>query len=138
MYLDKENEFSDAQALTATAASTNYIDVGHTGNWGPGVEEIEVIVQVDVALTSGAGSTLVAALQTDDNTSFSSAASLATTGTIAKASLVAGYQVAHWRIPVSGAERYIRIYYTVGTADFTAGSISAFVVAGGQTNRNSF
>lgn len=125
MLIDKENLLSDGQALTATAASTNIIDLGAARELG--TANIRLRVQVDAALTSGGSSTLTIALQTDDNASFSSATALFTTAAIPKASLVAGYVAVDIVVP-KGTERYLRLNYTVGTADFTAGNISAFLV----------
>ena len=48
MYTDALNLFSDAQALTATADSTNVIDLGVDRNVGQG-EPLAVVIQTDVA-----------------------------------------------------------------------------------------
>src|SRR3546814_11399807 len=54
MYLDKENEFSDAQAVTATAISENVIDLGATNTLkdiGAG-EEVWLVVRTSTAATA--------------------------------------------------------------------------------------
>lgn len=48
MYTDALNLFSDAQALTVTADSTNVIDLGVDRNVGQG-EPLAVVIQTDVA-----------------------------------------------------------------------------------------
>jgi len=47
MYIDALGKFSDEQALTATAVSTNVIDTGVDGNLGVG-EAMAVVVSLDV------------------------------------------------------------------------------------------
>lgn len=127
MILDKENLFSQDQAVTGTAASTNIIDLGVNRDIGKGVP-IPVLIQVTedfAGLTS-----LTASIETDDNASFSSATVLATSGAVPVADLVAGKQMNLQYMP-TGTERYLRINYTVaGTG--TAGTVTAGVVAGLQ------
>lgn len=125
MLIDKENLFSNAQALTATAASTNLIDLG-AANRDIGKANIRFRAQVDTTFLSGGSSTLTLALQTDSTSSFGSATALYTSPAIAKASLVAGYVAVDIAVP-RGVKRYLRVNYTVGTADFTAGALTAFL-----------
>lgn len=124
MYIDKENLFSDAQALTTTAASTNLIDLGVDRDIG--TTNIRFRVQVDTTFQSTAGSTCTIALQTDSTSAFSSATTLFTSAAIAKASMTAGALLVDVAVP-RGTERYLRAYYTVATADFTAGALTAFL-----------
>jgi len=134
MIFDKENLFSEDQEVLATAASTNIIDLGADDSAAPTANEkgdIKVLVQVTTTYASG--TSVQAALQTDDNAGFSSAASLVTTAAIAVESLTAGYQFAIMSVPRNLAERYLRMYYTVvGTP--TAGNITAGLVFDVQTN----
>jgi hypothetical protein len=126
MMTDKLTMFSDDQAITVTAASTSYVDQLAAGNAiEPG---IWLDVRVKTAFTAGGSATMTIALQTDDNTSFSSAKTLWEEETVAVASLVAGKK---WRVKVPvGAERYLRMYYTVATGPMTAGAIDAALVPG--------
>src|SRR3546814_11166851 len=68
MYLDKENEFSDAQAVTATAISENVIDLGATNTLkdiGAG-EEVWLVVRTRTAATDApSGATLAVSLEPD-------------------------------------------------------------------------
>jgi hypothetical protein len=112
MIIDNHNTFSDAQALTATAVSTNVIDLGKDGNIGIG-EEMAVQITLDVA-ADGASTdeTYSVDVQTDDNVGFSSAASLGTF-TIARGSAAGTKKV--FIIPKdTSAERYLRLNYTLG------------------------
>lgn len=54
MYIDAQNLFSDAQALTATAVGTNVIDLGVARAIGNG-EAMGVLITVDVAADQGTG-----------------------------------------------------------------------------------
>lgn len=122
MYIDAQLLLSDAQALTADAASTNTVDLGSDRNIGIG-EPLAVVVSVDVA--AAGGGTLAIVLQSDDNTSFSSATTVATTGAVAAASYTAG---AKFIIAVPAdtlTERYIRLNYDLTT--MTGITVTAFV-----------
>ena len=119
---DRQLMMSLDQAVTATAASTDYIDLGAVRNVGVG-EELWVVFTVTTTTTSGGSTTLDLVIQSDDNTSFSSATTAQTIASgVAKATLVAGYQIKVNLQPFTTAERYIRGYYTVNTANFTAGA----------------
>ena len=73
------------------------------------------------------------ALQVDDNTSFSSASTVAER-TYALAELAGGQLQFPDYIPEGANERYLRLYFDVtGTAP-TTGKFTAGVVAGRQTN----
>lgn len=112
MILDAYHLFSDAQALTSTAASTNLIDFGADRNIGVG-EEMAVVVQVDVAADDGNGDeTYSVAVQVDDNSGFSSAATLGTI-TITRGD-AAGTRYVFLVPKDSDTEQYMRLNYTLG------------------------
>lgn len=112
MYVDAQGLFSDAQALTATAASTNLIDTGVDGNLGIG-EPMAVVVVLDVAADdANADETYSVALETDDNSSFSSAATVAS-ATITRGDAAGTRKVLSVPADLSG-ERYFRLNYTLG------------------------
>ncbi|WP_413616414.1 hypothetical protein MRB56_09105 [Halomonas cupida] len=128
MIFDSTFLFSDDQAVTATAASTNIVDLGVVRDIGKGVP-VPLLVQVTedfATLTS-----LTVTVETDDDPGFGSPKVLATSGAIAAADLVAGYQFPLQYMPI-GTERYLAITYTVGGTDATAGTVTAGVVAGHQ------
>jgi hypothetical protein len=121
--LDRELEFSDAQAVTVTAASTDIVDQVQAGEAG---DELYLVIQVDTTVTAAGAATVTFAFETDDNSGFSSATALWTSAAIGKATLVAGYRVVKMRVP-TGAEDWLRVYYTVATGPLTAGAFSAFL-----------
>ena len=111
-FLDAQNQFSDAQALTADAASTNSIDLSQDRNVGVG-EPLCVFLVVDVA--AAGGGTLAIVVQADDNSSFSSAATVTTTAALAAATLTAGARVVIPIPPDALTERYMRLNYDLTT-----------------------
>jgi len=134
MIIDKQNLFSDEQAITATANSTNVIDLGPAnGNVHDGGEPLHILAQVLEAFTASGSATLTITLETDDNDSFSSATVLLSTAAIPKATLTAGYQLPISFLPAN-AERYVRLVYTVATGPMTAGKITAGITGPRQTN----
>ena len=130
MYIDKNLQVSNEQAVTASAASTDVIDYGQA-NPNAGLDDhSKLVITVDVAATASGSATVTFSLQDSaDNSTF---ADVAVTAAIAKADLVAGYQVV---IPMpTKLRRYVRAYYTVATGPLTAGKFSAQVVTGIQQN----
>uniref|UniRef100_A0A483Z6T5 Fimbrial protein n=1 Tax=Klebsiella pneumoniae TaxID=573 RepID=A0A483Z6T5_KLEPN len=129
MLLDQQALFSAAQAITATAASTNVIDTGcykDVGKYG----DIPLLIQVVEGFNNL--TSLTVTVQTDDNSAFSSAADVLSM-TIPQASLVLGYKSPVITLPMK-MERYIRLNYTVtGTAP-TTGKVTAGITGGVQTN----
>lgn len=125
MYLDAQGLFSDAQALTATAVSTNVVDLGVDGNLGIG-EPMSVVIVLDVAAdAANSDETYVVALQTDDNVGFSSATSIGS-ATITRGDAAGTRYV----IPLAadtGAERYIRLNYTLGGTTPSA-TVTSFLI----------
>lgn len=111
MYVDSQNLFSDSQALTATAASTNLIDLGVDRDMGVG-EPLAVVLTVEVAADATTGNeTYQVDVETDDNSSFSSASVIARRIPTA-AELALGTVMV---IPLPNTnERYIRLNYTLG------------------------
>ena len=127
--LDKQHLLSAAQALTATAVSTNVIDFGTIalGDKGIGGSIMELVVQVQTVLDSaGDAATLVITVDTDSDVAFGSARNIFTSGTILEATLVAGHRAIHMRLPIN-MEQYLRITYTVAVEDFTSGNLDAWV-----------
>ena len=111
MILDAQNRYSAAQALTATAVSTDVIDHSSDRNLGHG-EPLVVLIKVDVAADAGnSDETYSIALQTDDNVGFSSAATVGTV-TIARGA-VAGTTVYIPLPPDLSIERFTRLNYTL-------------------------
>lgn len=141
MLLDRQAQFSNRQAITASAASTDYINLqpkGKRPHSGGGVwtnigigNAVPLLVQVTDAFTGG--TSVAVSVQTDDNPSFSSPKTVLQTAAIPVADLKAGYRFPLDDLPTGTDEQYVRIYYiVVGTP--TAGTITASVVAAVQYN----
>ncbi|MGS7949268.1 Bbp16 family capsid cement protein [Klebsiella pneumoniae] len=129
MLLDQQALFSAAQAITATAASTNVIDTGSNKDVGK-YGDIPLLIQVVEGFNNL--TSLTVTVQTDDNSAFSSAADVLSM-TIPLESLVLGYKSPVITLPMK-MERYIRLNYTVtGTAP-TTGKVTAGITGGVQTN----
>ncbi|WP_417825325.1 Bbp16 family capsid cement protein [Thalassospira povalilytica] len=134
MLFDAENLFSDAQAVTATAASTNVIDLGSAGDdYGPG-NPVPLLIQVVETFTAGGSATLTIALQLDSTETFTPDKSIPIASAVPVADLVAGKRF-HWNYLPEGVDlQYARLHYTVATGPMTAGKITAGLVAAIQTN----
>lgn len=131
MIIDKHTELCSAQVLTATAASTDYWDQGVAQDRGYS-EQLFLHVHVPTTLDSAAeAATLTIELQCDSDSGFGSPKKLLLTDAIAEASLVQGFE-RFIPIPPGLDERYVRAYFTVGTENFTGGTISARIVKGAR------
>ena len=120
MFLDALHLFSDEQAVTATAVSTNVIDLGVDRNIGIG-ESMAVVVVVDVALDDTTGDeTYVITVQSGSTVTPTDviATKTATRGDVAGTKYVLN-------LPSDlSADRYLRLNFTHGgttpTATYTA------------------
>lgn len=132
--------YSDKQAITADAASTNIIDHGANGTvYGAAValprdqgKGAKVPLLVQVTETFDALTSLEVQFQVDDNAAFSSPKIVARQ-TLLLADLKAGRQISIDTLPLGSDERYSRLYYDItGTAP-TVGRITAGITMGNQT-----
>jgi hypothetical protein len=126
--LDRLNLFSNDQAITATAASTDIIDLGSAPRdvgAGEPVTVLVEIVQAFDALTS-----LTVALQTSATENFASPVQLAAT-TLALSALTLGAKFSLDHLP-GGTLRYIRLYYTVTGSAPTVGKVTGGVTGAHQ------
>lgn len=154
MILDLQEMFSGTvaadgtktgQSLTATAISTNVIDLRNyvTGVTTPilvdegilGGMEMWLIVSV---LTSAAGGdsakTLTITLESDSDTALSTSPTIHyTSPAITGATLVAGYTAIRVQLPSGDYERYLGVRYTV-SAGFTAFQLLAYLTPDPQRN----
>lgn len=137
MILDKDLLCSDDQTLAfnvGNVASTNVIDLAKAGV-GRG-EPIKVFCQMTADFDStGDTGTLQVKLQTDSDEAFGSAVNLVDTGALAQATCVKGYRPIDIYLP-NNVKRYVRFYYTVGTANGTGGTITAGLQLDQQTNKD--
>lgn len=125
MILDRENAFSQSQALTGTSLvpSTDVIDLSQIRQIGVG-EDLYLVLNFEVA-AGGTTPTITVALQTDDNVGFSSPAT-AITYMSAVTTPGASSQLV-FPIPYQGLERFIRLAYTQGGTTPTT-TLSAHIV----------
>lgn len=131
--LDKQLEFSDAQAVTATAISTNVVDTlpgiraGLTANLG-GPEAAYLVIEVDTTFTAAGAATLVASVESDSTANLATSPTVHfTTAAIPVANLTAKSKVVVVPLPFGAYERYLGIRYTVATGPMTAGNVSAYI-----------
>lgn len=142
MILDAENEFSDGQAVTSTAISTNVIDLGPvTDNTlrdiGTG-EDVYLVVQTRTAATdTSSDATLTVTLESDSVEALSSSPTVHySTGALAFAAFSpAGASLACVRLPAGNYERYLGVRYTVASGPLTAGNFDAFLTKDVQKYR---
>lgn len=149
MILDLQTMFSGTvaadgtktgQAITATAISTNVLDLRQAATPALGDEGISgpeswLVVQVQTAAIGGdAAKTLTTTLESD------SAAGLATlpvvhfaTGAVTGAALTAGATIVRVQLPSDNYKRFLGVRYTVSVA-FTAFNILAYLTPDIQRN----
>jgi len=141
MILSAQQLFSDDQAVTATAISTNVVDLGVAGtpygaaaalnqDKGKGTP-VPILVQVTedfATLTS-----LTVTVEVSAAAGLTSPVVLASE-VIPVADLVAGKQTFMQCLPNGADLRYLGVRYTVTGSNATAGTITAGVSMGNQTN----
>ena len=111
MYIDDFLKLSDAQALTATADSTNVIDLSSDRDIGKG-EAMALVISVSVAAdVADANETYEFQLESDDNASMTSSTIVAG-GTVVGADLTVGAVIA---FPIGTLnEQFLQGVYTLG------------------------
>jgi hypothetical protein len=143
MIVDNTLVYSDSQAITATAASTNIVDVGAAGTaFGAAAalardigKATEIPLYVSVTQAFNNLTSLKVSFQSDDDPAFGTANNTVAERTYAASELTLGARLPFpAEIPEGTSGRYTRLNYTVtGTAP-TTGKIFAGVVAARQTN----
>ena len=127
MIIDAQSQFSNAQAITAAAASTNYVDLQKARNIGVG-EELFVAVCVTTAFTdTGSDSTLTVALEGDSTSTFTPDGSqqlfiipaLAPVGSVYYARVDPDF---------AGQYQFLQLKYTPNNGNLTTGAVSAYFV----------
>jgi len=141
---DNATAFSVNQALTASAASTNTLDLGDTLHQiGQSVKKLNLVVVVGTAFAGSMTSMNVALQDSADNASF--ADTNIKVSSVLKAALVAGVLVLDVPLPRSGAaaqiaglvgspppgpspiRRYVQVYYTLNGGAASAGKVYAYL-----------
>lgn len=127
MILDAQLQFSDSQAVTAAAASTNYVDLSAVRDIGTG-EDLYVVVNCEVAMTDASSdSTLDVYLYGDSSTTFTPDGSnllftfpaTSAAGTVKIAKLSPGMAALQYR--------YIELYYSPNNGNLSTGTFSAYL-----------
>lgn len=148
MILDLQEMFSGtvaadgtatAQAITATAISTNVLDLRNAatpalvdeGIVGPDMWLVVQVIQAFTLLTS-----LTITLESDSATTLASAPVVHFSQTVALAGLTAGATVVRVQLPSADYKRYLGLRYTVTGTNPGAGSILAFLTMDVQRNVN--
>lgn len=130
MFLDIEAEFSNSQAITATAISTNVYDtqVDRLVNLG-GLQPAYLVVQWDTTATdSGSDATVTIELVGADNAALTTNPTvMASLGAVPFASLIGGTTLGIIAMPFYKTRRYFGVRYTVASGPLTAGAVSAFI-----------
>ena len=141
MIFDKLGLFSNAQAVTASAASTDIVDFGAPGtpiraaaalsqDLGKSIIPIRIqVVTTFLTLTS-----LTVSWQMDNDEGFGSPTTVLASQAIPVATLIAGYVFNIQHVPLLSEERYGRLLYTVAGSNATAGAVTAGFVVANQTN----
>lgn len=139
MILSAQQLFSDQQAITATAVSTNVVDTGVrgtpydgaaplNGDIGKGnkicvlaqvTEDFNTLTSLDVAIETGSTTALGTVIATE---------------TVLLADLVAGKQFNIDVLPNGVVERYLGMRYTVTGSAPTTGKFTSGISMGNQTN----
>ena len=130
MLYDKECLFSENQAITADAASTNVIKMSK-GQLKEVAFGTPIPLRIQVTETFATLTSLEIKVQTATDAAFTTPVDLASTGAIAAATLKAGYVASINFIP-KGNLGYMRLYYDVTGSNATAGKITAGIVAGNE------
>lgn len=131
---DAQATFSSAQAVTATAVSTNTYDLLQVRDLGPG-SDIYIQVAVDVAATAAGAATVTFQVISSASSALTSPTILVQTDAIGKAELTVGRRPIYLEIPSTVlaaqpiGQRYLGVQYTVATGPLTAGSFTAVAVA---------
>lgn len=139
MIFDAQSLFSDAQAITGDAPSTNTIDLGVPGTpkhaKGPITQDIgkahAIPLRIQVVEGFNNLTSLNIEMETDSDVAFGSAKTV-TTISVPLADLEAGYVAPMVYVPRGVDARYVRLNYdVVGTAP-TTGKITAGLVFGNE------
>ncbi len=139
MIADKQLQLSNAQAVTASAASTNQIDLGpvNVAGFSTGRQVVPLMATIDTTFTAGGAATLSIGVRSSANANMSSPTVHSTSPAIPVASLSAGADLKKLGVLLDIPEnsgRYVDVYYTVATGPMTAGAITVTGVAARPSN----
>lgn len=138
MIMDQQSLFSDAQAVTVTANSTNVIDTLPSGgpNTKSGIgdgQDISLFAQVGPNAFATLTSLTIALVSADDAALTTNVITHFTTPAILAAALTAKARLVGLDLPYGKYRRYVGLVYTVAGSAATAGVITAGLVEDLQT-----
>ena len=141
MIFDLNTLFSNQQAVTATALSTNVVDLGTKGipyganalnkDVGKGTP-MPILIQVTEAFNTL--TSLTVTLEVASDAAMTTAVKVINTQTILLADLVPGKQTFMQYVPNGADERYMAVRYTVTGSNPSTGKFMAGITMGNQTN----
>lgn len=134
--LDKDCFLGTEQAVTASAGTTDYFALGSGWN-APGANMYMVVECTTTADSSTDAAVVTYSIQVDDNTSFSSPATLVASPSFAigAAELTAGGKT-YIPIPYNTtlSNKYLRGYVTAGTENLSAGKFTTYLTTNPPRN----
>lgn len=123
---------SNAQAVTATAVSTDTIDLGVARDIGAG-RQLFAVFTVDVAATAAGAATVNFQVITSASSSLTSPNVIAQTDAIPKTDLTVGRKPIVVALSpqvlnsIPTGQRYLGFQYTIGTGPLTAGTFTGYI-----------
>lgn len=121
---------SSAQAVTASAVSTNVIDASLIGRDIGAGQDLHVHFTVDVSAVAAGAATVAFQIITSASPAMTSPVVLATTDAIGKAELTAGRRPITLAIPqhrIAPSDRYVAAQYVVATGPLSSGTFTAVI-----------
>jgi hypothetical protein len=125
MRIDAQNEFSDAQAVTVTAVSTNIIDLGQAQPKIMGGEDLYIEALVGTAFASG--TSIQVKVWTDNTTTVTDGADIISGDVVLTAAAVAGASLLRVSLKGLPLQQYLGLQYVV-VGTMTAGTVDAALV----------
>lgn len=126
MIIDALNKFNSAQAITAAAASTDYINLGAARDIGTG-ENLYVVTIVNTTFAdTGSNSTLTVDLYGDSTTTFTPDGTQ-TLYVIPALAAAGSKYIARIQPDFAGQYQYLEIFYTPNNGDLSAGAVTTFI-----------
>jgi len=132
MMTDALLQLSSAQAVTASAVSTNTVDLSVARDMAPG-KQLYAVFTVDTTVTAAGAATVNFQIISSAAAALSSPTVLAQTDAIGKAELTAGRKPIVVALNPSvlaaqpNGQRYLGVQYTVGTGPLTAGAFTCTI-----------